>query len=216
MSSSRRTSRRNRRIVSAVALAALVAAMGFSTEWLTPEEAEAINPPAFVVADYVDENFAEWSQAITESAVDIADLAPAVEKDLAAAGAEYGQDLGSNAFAFPVQATGTVQEVDASFALLDIPGLPKQFEVRIALGSAMQGAAVRDAIGTVKYGDFRDQTAFQSVANQIKIKVQADVLSAAQADLEKSRQVTVVGAWATGGPPNSFIIQPVSIGASSD
>lgn len=211
MSSSRRISPRTARIVAAVALAVLVAAMGFSTTWLSPEEAESVNPPTFVAADFVEENFSAWQQAITESAVDITVLAPAVDEDLVAAGAEYGNDLGSKAYAFPVRATGTVKEVDQNFALLDIPGLPKQVEVRIALGNAIQGTAVRDAVGNVRYGDFQDQTAFQSVANEIKIKIQKDVLPAVQPDLKAGTQVVVVGGWATGGPPNSFIIHPVSI-----
>ncbi|MDI6909046.1 DUF2291 family protein [Nocardioides sp.] len=211
MSSPRRSSPRTRRSIAAVALAVLVAAMGFSTTWLSPEEEEAINPPAFVAADFVEENFSGWQQTITESAVDIAVLAPAVDENLAAAGAEYGQDLGSNAYAFPVTATGTIKEVDANFALLEVAGVPQDVEVRIALGNVLQGTAVRDAIGDVKFGDFQDQTAFQSVANEIKIKIQSDVLTSVQPDLAAGVQVTVVGGWATGGPPKSFIIHPVSI-----
>lgn len=215
MRSRRRQSTRNRRIITTVAIAALAVAMGVSTKWLTPEEAKALNPPPFVAGDFVEEMFPKSVQTITESAVDISVLAPAVEEDLPAAGAEYGQDLGSGAYAVPVKATGTVQEVDANFALLDVPGLAKQFEVRIALGNAVNGSPVRDATGDIAFGDFRDQTAYQSVANEFKIKIQKDVLASVDPTTWKGKEVSVIGAWGTGGPPNSFIIQPVSLEVGS-
>lgn len=211
MSSPRRRSPRNRRIVTAAVLAVLVGAMAFSTKWLTPEEAAAINPPPFVAADFVEETFPEQAQTLTETATDINVLAPAIAEDLATAGTEYGVDLGSGAYAFPVTATGTVREVDANFALLEVPNLPNQYEVRVALGNAVSGSPVRDATGTLKFGDFPDQTAFQAVANELKIKIQKDVLSTIEPASLQGKTVTVHGAWGTGGPPNSFIIQPVSI-----
>jgi predicted lipoprotein len=197
--------------VALVALVALVGAMAFSTKWLTPEEAAALNPPPFVAADFVEEEFPKITETLTANATDITVLAPAVEEDLAAAGEEYGQNLGSGAYAFPVTATGTASEVDANFVLLKVPGLAPKYEVRVPLGAAVSGTPVRDATGDIRFGDFVDQTAFQSVANEMKVKIQEDVLSSVDPAGLKGKELTVVGAWATGGPPNSFIIQPVTI-----
>jgi predicted lipoprotein len=215
MSSGKRRSPTVARLVAGGAVVVLVIAMALSTKFLTPEEVSALNPEAFNAETFVEEEFPGLKEEITRSATDIAVLAPAVAKDPAAAGAQYGQDLGSGAFAFPVTATGEATQVDAEFILLSVPGLPAQVEVRIPLGAAVSGTPVRDATGTLKFGDFVDQTAFQSVANELKLKIERDVLSTIDPQAVKGTQITVVGAWATGGPPNSFIIQPVSIEVAS-
>lgn len=210
MSSPRRHSRPRQAAV-AVLLAAALGVMAFSTKWLTPDEVEALNPPAFVAADFVDETFPEHAETLQENATDITVLAPAISEDLPAAAAEHGVDLGSGAFAFPVTATGTVEEVDAQYALLDVPDLEDRYEVRIALGNAVSGSPVRDATGALKFGDFPDQTAYQAVANEFKRKIREDVLAEVEPDSLPGREVTVHGAWGTGGPPDSYVIQPVSI-----
>lgn len=207
--------RPSRYIVPAAVAAVLLGGMGLSTKWLTPEEVEALNPPPFVAADFVDETFPEQTEMLQESATDITVLAPAISEDLPAAAAEHGVDLGSGAYAFPVTATGTVEEVDAQYALLDVPGLDDRYEVRIALGNAVSGSPVRDATGTLAFGDFPDQTSFQSVANGFKRKIREDVLAEVEPDSLPGREVTVHGAWGTGGPPDSYVIQPVSIEVAS-
>lgn len=214
MSSSRRRSPRTRRLAGLAALVLLVAGMLWSTKFLTPEEVKALNPPPFSAPAFVDEEFPKAQASFEQDAVDIATLAPAVEKDLASAGSDFGVNLGSGAYAFPVKASGTAAEVDANFVLLDVPDLPDKYQVRIPLGSALNGAPIRDAMG-IKFGDFPDQTTYQTVANAFKAKTQKDVLSQVDPDTLRGKQVTVVGAWGTGGPPNSFIIQPVTIEVGS-
>jgi predicted lipoprotein len=197
--------------VGAVVLLLVVLAMFLDTKFLSPEAAAKLNPAAFSAESYAKKEFPKVAESIKAKATDIAVLAPAVTKDLAAAGKQYGNDLGSNAFAFPVKATGTADEVDANFVLLAVPGVPADTKVRIPIGAAVSGTPVRDATGEIKFGDFTGQTDFQSVANQFKLRIQADVLSKVDPPSMKGKTVTVYGAWATGGPPKSFIIQPVSI-----
>lgn len=208
--------RRTRRTVYAALVAALVGAIALSTEWLTPEEVEAIDPPAFVAEEFAVEEFPAQAEALEENATDIAVLAPAIAEDLPGAAAEHGGvDLGSGAFAFPVSVTGTVAEVDADYALLDVSGLDRRYEVRIALGNAVSGSPVRDATGTLQFGDFPDQTSFQSVANEFKIRIREDVLSTVDTGALRGEEITVYGAWGTGGPPDSYVIQPVAIEVGS-
>jgi predicted lipoprotein len=207
----RRLSRSTKRIVGVAVLVAILVAMVLDTKFLSPEAEAKLNPPPFTAESYAKEKFPEVTAAIKQKATDIAVLAPAVEADVAAAGKQYGQDLGSGAYAFPVKATGTADEVDANFVLLKVPGVPAGTAVRIPVGAAVSGTPVRDATGNIKFGDFAGQTDFQSVANQFKIRIQQDVLSKVDPASLKGKQVTVYGAWATGGPPKSFIIQPVEI-----
>lgn len=191
--------------------AVLVVAMIVSTKFLSPSEAAEINPAAFDASVYVDEKFPEIVTAIEEQATDIATLVPAITADPAAAGAEYGNNLGSGKFAFPVRATGTVTEVDDQFLVLAVEGVGDPDVIRVPLANAISGTPVRDATGLISFGDFVDQTQYQNVANAMKLKIQSEVMPTLDPTQVADRELTVYGAWATGGPPNSYIIQPVRI-----
>lgn len=216
MSPTRVVSRRAVRNIAGVVIGlAVLVAMALDTRFLTAAETADLNPPSFSAETYADEKFPEVVKGIEDEAVDLTVLAPAVDADPAAAGKEYGTDVGSGAFAYPVTATGVATQVDVNFIVLDVSGMPDTDTVRIPLGAALSGTPVRDALGTITFGDFEGQTDFQSVANQFKLKMQSEVLAAIDPATLTGKQVTVVGAWSTGGPPNSFLIQPVSIEVAS-
>jgi predicted lipoprotein len=193
------------------AVLALLVAMGFSTNWLSTEEAEAITPPPFNSQTYAAKQFPKVTAEIKEKAVDLATLAPAVAANPTEAGKKYGQDLGSGSFAYPVKAIGSVTAVDANFATLKVQGVPDGWAVRIPLAAAISGTPMRDATGSITFGDFIGQTDFQSVANQFKLLIQKNVIDKADPKSWRGKSLTVYGAWATGGPSKSFNIQPVSI-----
>lgn len=194
---------------------ALVVAMIADTRFLNPADSAAQHAAQFNPKAYAEKNFPKIAAEIADKATNITILAPAVSKDLAAAGAKYGNDLGAGQFAVPVLATGTVSKADADFLVLSVPGLPAKDTVRIPLDNALSGIPVRDATGSIKFGDFDDQTDFQSAANEFKIIMRTTILAPAQPSTLKGKSITVVGAWGSGGPPNSYIIQPVSIEVAS-
>ncbi len=199
-------------LMASVAVVALVVAAILDTTFLDPEGAADVSAPTFSPAAFVDEEFPGVRDTLIENAVDIAELAPAIEDDLDAAGEQFGVPLGSGRYVFQIRATGTVENVDDDFIELSIPDAPDA-DVRIPLGSALTGTPVRDATGEIRFGDFPDQTAYQSVANEFGLRMRNEVLAdLASEDLE-GRQMTVVGAW-TSGPP-VFIIQPVAIEVAS-
>lgn len=185
--------------------------MYLDTTFLSPQEAAAVNPAAFSPEEYAERAFPEVVDTLTENATDITELAPAVAADPAAAGQEYGTDVGSGKFAYAVEATGTVAEADADFLRLQIPDLPPDVVVRVPLGAAVSGTPVRDAPGDIVFSDFVDQTQFQSVANQFKAKILADVVGGIDPATMVGKEITVVGAWTPGGPEKTFSIQPVTI-----
>lgn len=198
-------------LIGGVALAILLVAAVLDTKFLSPQEVAELNPAKFTASDYAAKEFPKVVALIKENATDLAVLAPAIAADPAAAGRQYGQDLGSGRFAFPVKAVGTVAEVDANFIRLTVPGVPADTTVRIPIAQSLSGTPVRDATGTIKFGDFTDQTDYQAVANQFKIRMQQDVLAAIDPASLAGKQITVYGAWSSGGPPRSFLVQPVEI-----
>lgn len=200
-------------VLLAVLAAVLLVAMFADTTFLSRTAAAKDTPGAFDAANYAKDRFPKLTKLIGAKAVDITKLAPAVEANLAAAGKKYGQNLGAGSFAFPVRASGTVTSVDANFAVVKVAGMPAADVVRIPLGIALNGAPVRDATGTINYGNFNDQTAYQTVADQLKLVMQTQVIAPAKLAAAKGKKLDVVGAFASGGPAHSFIIQPVTITA---
>jgi predicted lipoprotein len=193
----------------------LLVVVVLGTEVVSPAEFRKLNPPAFNGETYGRQTFPKIAAAVSKTATDVTKLAPAISEDLAAAGQEYGQDLGSSQYSFAIKATGTVKEIDEEFVLLDVAGVPKGTQVRIPLGSALNGTPVRDCTGKIRYGDFADQTEYQTVANQFKLRMQKDVIAELDTKGLKGKEITVEGGWNTGGPPDSYIIQPTRIEVGS-
>jgi predicted lipoprotein len=204
-----------KRLALGVAVVALVAAVIIDTPFLTPEEAEAINPPPFSAEAYAEESFPEIADAVSTEATDISVLAPMITSDAEAAGREYGTDIGSGKYAYAIIATGTVTEADANFLLLDVPDLPEEVTVRVALGSGVSGSAIRDVTGEISFSDFPGQTEYQSVANAYKTIVAREVVAGIDPASLVDQEISVDGVWSTGGPPDSYVITPVAIEVSS-
>jgi predicted lipoprotein len=190
----------------------LFVAMALDTTYVTPGSGGAAGEvAAFSAAAYAKKTFPSLTKRIAAKAVDVTKFAPAFDANPAATGKKLGQDLGAGSFAFCIKASGTVTSADANFAVVKVPGLPAKDIVRIPLGIAVNGSPVRDCTGTIQYGDFTDQTEYQNVSDELKLIMQKQVIAPAKLASSKGRKVEVVGGFATGGPPNAFLIQPVSI-----
>lgn len=195
-----------------IALAAIVllGAMAADTTFLGPDAASEVGDVAFDPVAYADETFPQIVQMVAEDAVALPELAAAIATDASAAGEQHGTDLGGR-YGYQVRATGTVDSVDADFIELSVADMPEGSTVRIPLGQALSGTPVRDVTGTIEFGDFVDQTAYQSVANEFKLRMRSQVLEPADPPSLPGKDVTVLGAYIPGGPEGAYLIQPVSI-----
>jgi len=198
----------------AVGVVGLLVAMVLDTTLLNAAEQLAVEEPTFSAATYVAERFAETATMITDKAVDLPVLAEAPDSDAASAGAEHGGRSGTGDYVYAVSATGTVTGIDDRFIEIAIDAMPAGADVRIPLTTALNGAPIRDAPGTAEFGDFANQTDYQAVANEYKLKVQADVIGGIDLATLSGRSLSVIGAWMAGGPDNTFIIQPISLEVS--
>jgi predicted lipoprotein len=201
---------RKRTIIGVVWLA-LIIAMLLGTKFQSAAAVAKSQPAAFNAASFAKQKWPDLVQRINSKAADVTTLAVAVDADPAEAGKKYGQDLGAGSYAFAVKATGNVAAVDDNFMTLAVPGVPSNDVVRIPLGMALSGSPIRDATGTIHYGDFANQTDYQDVANALKTQIQQEVLAKITPASLKGKQLTVIGAFASGGPPNSYLINPVKI-----
>lgn len=197
------------RLIAILAGLVLIVAMALSTKWLTPEEEDELIPKPFNAVTWAAENFPIIRDHVVENAVDLTELAPAVASNVQTAGQKYGVDSGGK-YTVPVKITAEVESVDADFITLLTPEI-EGFKVRVPVGVALNGTPLRDVTGQFSYGDFIDQTAYQSVANELKLYVQRNLIdNLNKADLP-GQTVEVYGAWVTGGQPGFFVIQPVQL-----
>ena len=196
-----------------LSIVVLLGAMAFDTTVISGDRSAEIDGPSFVASEFVEAEFVGVANTIEESAIKASELIPAILADSAAAGAKYGLEV-SGKFVYPISATGVVTKVDERFATVAVDGLPPDASVRFPVGDVVNGSPIRDVTGTMTFGDFPGQTEFQSVSNQFKLKIISDIVSGLDLTRLEGAQVTVVGAWSSGGPASTFVIQPVNIEVS--
>jgi predicted lipoprotein len=208
---------RNRLVVSSRGLliagvvVVVLALMAADTTFLNAAESAEASGPIFTAEEYAAEKFPEIARLIEENALDLNSLAADITADRDAAGAQFGQSLGAGRYAFQVKTTAEVTAVEDGWIILDPAGLPPEADLRIPTGPALTGNAVRDATGTIAFGDFQDQTDYQSVANQFKLIIQRDIVAPIDLDSLVGRTVSVTGAMVSGTPADAYYIQPVTL-----
>jgi predicted lipoprotein len=222
MPATKKKSRRNLFIVLGLVVVLLVA-MVLSTKFLTPEELAAVGPKKFDPAQTASELWTKAQTEIPANAQPLGEVVPAMQKDLKAAATEYNAvSPAEGAYAFPVKFDGTVNEASAESLRISVPGVPEQTVVIIPLTTAINGTAVRDAMG-FKFADAPGQTEYQYVGDELKKLMQQQVKSGVSDPASlKGKKVSgsgvVVVLSPTGTPPppaKPINVQPVTIEAGA-
>jgi predicted lipoprotein len=205
-------SARNRRYVLGGGTAILVLLFVFvNTTFLSNAEVAADAPKEFSLTDFASKNLPLIAADIQAKATEMAIVAAAADKDIVAAGAQYGRDLGNKSFVFAVKTTAKVKSVDENFIVLDVPGAPAQDTFNIPVGLALSGNPLRDVTGKITFGDFYDQTQYQDAASALKDLVRSSIIDKLDLKNLVGKTLEIYGAWNNGPVPNSYNIQPTSI-----
>ena len=208
----RRLSVRTRRLVLGGGTALIVLLFVFgNTTFLSDAEVAAEAPKEFSLTDFAATNLPLIAADIQAKAIDIALVAEAADKDIVAAGAQYGRDLGNKSFVFPVKTTAKVKSVDENFIVLDVPGASAQDTFNIPIGLALSGNPLRDVTGKITFGDFYDQTQYQDAASALKDLVRSSIIDKLDLKNLTGKTLEIYGAWNNGPVPNTYNIQPTSI-----
>lgn len=161
------------------------------------QQSEAFDP-----ARVVDEIWeSQVIPTITEKAAnaDLATVLTAIESNLGDAGNKFATVSQSGSLNFVVHGQGTVQTVDTESrngkATLQIEGYQGKSAVILQIGPLVRGDSIRDGVGFIKFGDFKDQTEFGQVSKELNRRVSENVL--AQLDLAslKGKQLTFDGVF---------------------
>ncbi len=174
-------------------LAAFLIAIPFSVTIVPIEQVEAMRASEeFDAVAYVDGLWeSQILPTVTENAVDLQTILAAIEVDdkgiaqkdqLIAVANEYGSITVGEAHVYLVKGRGTVTAVDTESRTgtmtVAVEGYDGPVVVKLYLGPRIPSdeTAVRDAVGFIQFGDFREQTEYGKVAKEINARIATEVL----------------------------------------
>lgn len=159
------------------------------------QESETFDPVTYV--DSIWES--QVVPTIVEKAQDLPTVLTAIESDLTQAGDEYATISQSGALNFVVKGQGTVTSVDTESrngtAVLQIDGYNGPVSVVLQIGPLVRGDGVRDGVGFIEFGHFKEQTEFGQVSKELNQRVADDVLSGLDLSTLVGKSVSLDGVF---------------------
>jgi predicted lipoprotein len=200
-----------RAIVVSLATIILLAAMALDTKVVKIGSPADVQPNAFSPAEYGAAEFPKVQAAIEKRAVDAHTLADAIAKDKDAAGKQYGvpASIGPE---MSVKFTGVVGKGESGVYYVTVDGLPETQRIRVQTGPAINGTDLRDATGTISFGQFVNQIDYQNAGSALNKEMKKQVLSKLDATQLTGKTISVVGAFKLVNP-NSWLVTPVRLDA---
>lgn len=176
------------------AAAILVIAMALDTRVVRIGSAADVQADVFSPASYGKKQFPKVQAAVEGRAVDAATLATALAKDQAAATKQYGvASLAGPEFS--VKFTGKVSKNDSDDYAVAVPGMPSSTQVTLQLGPAIIGTDLRDATGSISFGQFHNQIEYQNAGSALNNEMKKEVLSKVDLASLPGKTVSVVGVF---------------------
>ena len=199
-------------IFAAILLVFLVISLRYGFTVVTIESAEeAVQDETFDPAVYVD---GIWTDklvpAFEANSVDLATILTKIETDangnaskdsLAAIATDYGLITVGEAHVYMVKGSGKVTAVNTESstgtAEVQLDGYQGPIKVLLYIGTRIPSdeTSVRDAVGFISFGDFKEQTEYGKVASEINKRVISDVLGGVDKDNLIGKTISFSGAF---------------------
>lgn len=187
----------------------VVLAIAVDTKVVRIGSSEDLRQAAFSASAYGAKAFPEIKQAIEARAVEAAALQQAISANKNEAIAKYGIAGGSGPV-FSVKFVGVAGERMASglyeIKVADVPDV----KIRIQTGPAINGTELRDATGTVSFGQFTNQIEYQNAGSALNNEMKKVVLAAVDTTALTGKTVSIVGAFRLINP-KSWLVTPVRL-----
>jgi predicted lipoprotein len=136
-------------------------------------------------------------------------LAAAIAKNQAAAVTRYSIPGGTGP-EFSVKFTGVVGKGDFGSYPVTVPSLRKSLVINVQTGPAILGTDLRDATGTIAFGQFTNQIEYQNAGSALNKEMKKDVLAKIDTAHLSGKTVSVVGAFVL-SDPNNWVVTPVEL-----
>ncbi|MCF6118763.1 MULTISPECIES: DUF2291 domain-containing protein [Mesorhizobium] len=196
-------------IVAAAAILILLGAMVLDTKVVIIGSAEDARKAAFSPEEYGKSEFPKVQSAVGQRAVNAATLASAIAKDKAAAEKEYGvpANVGTE---FSVKFTGVVGEGKSGIYAVKVDDVPSTLVIRVQTGPAINGTDLRDATGTITFGQFTNQIEYQNAGSALNNEMKKQVLSAIDNTKLTGKAISVIGVFKLINP-KGWLVTPVKL-----
>lgn len=198
-----------RTVVGPVVVLALIAAMAFDTTVVTIGSDRDVQEGVFSAEAYGAEEFPRIQSIIEGQATPAETLATSIEEDRDAAVEQYGVPAGVGPV-FSVTFAGEVGEGKLGVYEVAVPGLPDDILVRVQTGPAINGTDLRDATGTIEFGQFTNQIEYQDAGSALNNEMKAEVLADLDRDNLTGRTIAVTGVFRLVNP-ESWLVTPVRL-----
>lgn len=198
-----------RRALIAAGVVIVLVAMGLDTTVVKIGSSNDTRKAGFSPEAYGKSEFPKVQAAIEKRAVDAATLAEAIAKDQTAAAKKYGVDatMGPE---MAVKFTGVAGEGKSGIYPVKVQGVPDGISIRVQTGPAINGTDLRDAIGTIKFGQFKNQIEYQNAGAALNNEMKKEVLSKVDTSKLAGKTISVTGAFLMINPKN-WLVTPVKL-----
>ena len=197
-------------IVAALVFLFLAGRFGFTVVTIEAAE-EAVQSEEFDPVFYVDSIWdSQLMPAFNENGVDLATVLSAMEPDengnalkddLIGVAEQYGLITVGEAHTYLVKGTGKIVSVNAETSLgvaeVSIDGYNGPIKVLVYVGTRIPSGetSVRDAVGFIEFGDFKEQTEYGKAASEINKRVLSTVLEGIDRESLVGKTVSFEGAF---------------------
>jgi predicted lipoprotein len=138
-------------------------------------------------------------------------LASALTANAADAIKKYGVPFpGGVGPEMPVKFTGVVGKGTDGIYIVKVPGVPPDLLIRVQTGPAINGTDLRDATGTITFGQFTNQIAYQNAASALNEQLKQKVLSKIGTGSLTGKTISVDGAFQLINP-KGWLVTPATL-----
>ncbi len=196
-------------LIGAALAVAVVGAIALDTTVVRIGSENDVRQQAFSPESYGAEQFPKIQAAVTEKAVAASELATAIAADKKAAGEKYGVAT-STGPVIPVSFTAVFGDRKSNYNEVKIDGLPPEIVVRVQTGPAVNGTDLRDATGSIEFGQFTNQIQFQDAGSAINNEMKKSVLANLDPATLSGKTASVIGVFKLINPKN-WLVTPVKV-----
>lgn len=189
----------------------VIIGMVLGTKVVPNDQGSAAGEDSFDKKTYGPKNFPKIQKGVSDRAVDASTLAKAIKDDSDAAAKKYATKS-SGGPVYSVSLTGKVGKDDAGIYEVKAKGVPKDLQVRVQTGPAINGTELRDATGKIQFGQFTNQIEFQDAASTLNKEMKKKVLNDVDTKHLSGKTISVTGAF-TLVNPDAWLITPVELEA---
>lgn len=199
-----------RLVVLGAAVLALIIAMALDTKIVAIGSPEAVKPGVFSPDAFGAAEFPKIKADVEARAVDAQRLATALAADKAAAVKQYGVPNGTGGTVFSVKFTGVAGDAKSGVYDVAVSGLPDTIGIRLQTGPAINGTDLRDATGTIKFGQFVNQIEYQNAGSALNRAMKQQILEPVDTANLKGKTIVVIGAFKLINP-KKWLVTPVKL-----